>query len=371
MMNRRRSLQTLAAMAAGMFGTAAVSPSFAQTAANEAPKAAGPDFPTEKDHWTMVIVPDTQSYVKYGRNQGILELMTPWIQENIKKFNIQQVLVAGDLVEQNNMGVGRYNQTSEQQWNAVSTAFKRLDGVLPYIVCTGNHDYGIRSAENRETNLHKYFFPERNPSWNGVLVEMGLNTFGQKTLENAAFEFTTPAGQKMLTISLPFAPTDDNLAWAKELAARPQYENHFVTVLTHSYMGGDGKRMLSEGYQLNKEGGNAGEAIWQKLVKPSKNIRLVICGHRSGADNWAECTSFRKDKNDAGKDVAQILFDTQALGGGWEGNGGDGWLRLLEFSADLKTVKARTFSPLFDIIPGYRHMAWERSERNEYTFTLD
>jgi len=115
MMNRRRSLQTLAAMAAGMFGTAAVSPSFAQTAANEAPKAAGPDFPTEKDHWTMVIVPDTQSYDKYGRNQGILELMTAWIQENIKKFNIQQVLVAGDLVEQNNMGVGRYNQTSEQQ----------------------------------------------------------------------------------------------------------------------------------------------------------------------------------------------------------------------------------------------------------------
>ena len=369
MLNRRDSFKFLAAaMAAGVTGV----PAFSQAAESVEKAPAGPDFPTEKDHWTMVIVPDTQSYVKYGRNQGILELMTAWIQENAQKFRIQQVLVAGDLVEQNNANRGsRYNQTSEQQWSAVSDAFKRLDGVLPYVVCTGNHDHGFYSAENRETNLSKYFFPERNPSWNGVLVEMGLNTFGQKTLENAAFEFTTPAGQKMLTISLPFAPTDENLAWAKELAARPKYENHFVTVLTHSFMDGNAQRIVSEGYQLNKEGGNAGEAIWQKLVKPSKNIRLVVCGHRSGADNWPECTSFRKDKNDAGKDVAQILFDTQALGGGWNGNGGDGWIRLLEFSADLKTVKARTLSPLFDIIPGYRHMAWERSERNEFTFTMD
>ncbi len=368
MLNRRDSFKFLAATAAAAVTGTSV---FAQenAAGKNVPK--GPDYPTEKDHWTMAIIPDPQSYVKYSRNQGILEIMTAWIQENIQKFNIRQVLVTGDLVEQNNMGVGQYNQTSEQQWNATSTAFKRLDGVLPYVVCTGNHDHGIRSAENRETNLHKYFFPERNPCWKDSLVEMGLNTFGKKTLENAAYEFTTPAGQKMLTISLPFAPTDDNLAWAKEVAARPEYENHFVTILTHSYMRGNAERIVKEGYPLNKQGGNTGESIWQKLVKPSKNIRLVVCGHIAGPDDWAASTSFRKDKNDAGKDVAQILFNTQALGGGWEGNGGDGWIRFLEFSADLKTVKARTFSPFFDLIPGYRSNAWERSARNEYVFTLD
>ncbi|MBP5620498.1 MAG: hypothetical protein J6X44_00640, partial [Thermoguttaceae bacterium] len=75
--------------------------------------------------------------------------------------------------------------------------------------------------------------------------------------------------------------------------------------------------------------------------------------------------------NDAGKDVAQLLFDTQAMGGGWEGNGGDGWLQLLEFSKDMKTVKVRTFSPLFAISPTTQDRAWYRSERQEFEFSVE
>ena len=81
--------------------------------------------------------------------------------------------------------------------------------------------------------------------------------------------------------------------------------------------------------------------------------------------------SFSMDKNSSGKTVAQMAFNTQAIGGGWNGNGGDGWLRYLEFMPDKKTIKAKTFSPLFAISPSTRHLAWKHDERSEFTFILE
>jgi len=52
-----------------------------------------------------------------------------------------------------------------------------------------------------------------------------------------------------------------------------------------------------------------------------------------------------------------MMFNVQTLGGGWEGNGGDGWLRILEFIPDGKTVKISTYSPLFGISPSTKHLA--------------
>ena len=63
----------------------------------------------------------------------------------------------------------------------------------------------------------------------------------------------------------------------------------------------------------------------------------------------------RRDKNAAGKAVNQMMFNVQVLGGGWEGNGGDGWLRILEFMPDGRTIQVRTYSPLF------RHIALDQT----------
>jgi hypothetical protein len=77
------------------------------------------------------------------------------------------------------------------------------------------------------------------------------------------------------------------------------------------------------------------------------------------------------DKNASGKSVAQMAFNTQAIGGGWHGSGGDGWLRLLEFMPDKKTVKARTFSPFFALSPSTRHLAWKHDSLSEFSFVLE
>ncbi len=338
--------------------------------------------------WTMVVIPDPQAYTRYGRNQGIFELMTAWIAESKDKLNIRQVVCVGDLVESNNLQYpdGKFaNQTSKQMWECTSRAFSRLDGLYPYIVVTGNHDYGpyiypdgthygTRSSLNRETQVNSYFPSDRNSAWKGVLFDMFENAYGYKTLENAAYQMTTDEGARIVLVALEFAPRPEALAWAKSVFERPENADAFGIVITHSYMRpytANCERDEKEGYGVNKEGGRSGEEIWKELIYPTANIRMVICGHHSTADNIDGCTGFRVDQNVAGKNVAQLLCDMQAMGGGWEGNGGDGWLQLLEFSKDMKNVKVRTFSPLFDISPVTREHAWNHSPNQEFEFSIE
>ena len=334
--------------------------------------------------WTMVVVPDIQTYIKQIENQGILDMMLAWIVRRRDEMNIRQVLFTGDLVYYNGTGRvvkrdgriygGRMTDlVCDEQWKATSRILTRLDGEVPYVLCTGNHDYGLRSAENRNTHYNTYFPSDRNPMTRRQLVECGPNSFGIRTMENSAYEFTAPHpdNRKFLVITLQFAPTDADLKWAKWVADRPEFANHIGIVLTHSYMFAKGDRIPQEKYILSQQGGNAGEGIFQKLVKPAKNIRLVICGHVCKPDSWEHAVGFSMAKNDSGKSVAQLVFNTQAIGGGFSGNGGDGWLRLLEFMPDGKTVKARTFSPLFYSSPSTRHLAWKTDAKNCFTFEIE
>ena len=326
--------------------------------------------------WTMVVVPDVQAYTERPRNHGIVDIMNAWIVDYVKPLRIQQVLFTGDLVFRNDQRTptpDQYSLLSREQWKAFSRLMERLDGRVPYILCTGNHDYGHMSAENRRTFYNDYFPTDRNPLTREHLVACAYNSFDVTSLENSAYEFTAPEpdNRKFLIITLEFAPTDATLEWAKKLVDEPRFANHIGVILTHSYLAWTGKRIEKEKYALSAKGGNPGEGIFQKLVYPAKNIRLVICGHIAAADKWERGISFSMDKNIAGKSVAQMAFNTQAIGGGFHGSGGDGWLRLLEFMPDKKTVKARTFSPLFAISPSTRHLAWKHDELSEFTFTLE
>ena len=81
--------------------------------------------------------------MKFDANQPLFELQTAWIANSLKSLNIKGVLCTGDLVEQNEIRIPdgvNGNQTSEEQWKAASRAFERLDGKVPYVICTGNHD---------------------------------------------------------------------------------------------------------------------------------------------------------------------------------------------------------------------------------------
>ncbi|MDD4193191.1 MAG: metallophosphoesterase [Mangrovibacterium sp.] len=322
--------------------------------------------------FTWILLPDPQSYNKFGRNQALFQLMTSWIADQKEALNIQLVLCVGDLVEQNNLLLpdGKNgDQTSVEQWEAVQTAFSKLNDQVPYILCTGNHDYGIKSAENRYSQFNSYFPPQGNPLTRELLVEMAPNAAAVQTLENACYEWKSPFGQPFLIFSLEFAPRTAILQWAKQVASRPEYKDHLGVLLTHSYQNSKKELTGKEHYPLTDA--NYGAAIWKDFINPSGNMRFVFCGHIADSESHEGMVSYREDTNQTGKKVHQMLFNAQREGGGWHGNGGDGWLRILEFLPDQKTIKVHTFSPLFWISPSTRHLAWRTESFDQYDITYE
>ena len=324
----------------------------------------------KKDAWTLALFPDTQTYVKFKRNQPILDLMVNWIEENISTMNIKLVLQVGDLVEHNGLinpdGIVA-NQTGKQQWEAISRSLSPLNEKVPVIATAGNHDFGIANIENRQTSYNKYLPIEKNPHNKEMIREVAIDDGGMPSLTNALYEFIAPNERKFLILMLEFAPREANLQWAIQMVNQEKYLNHTVILLTHSYLDSKGNHIETENYPITDR--NYGKAIWKKLVKPSKNIQLVFSGHIGVPDQKSGHVGFRTDTNAGGKKVHQMTFNAQALGGGWHGNGGDGWLRLLEFQGNR--VLVRTFSPLFAISPSTRNLAWGTEDFETFSFDLD
>jgi len=343
-----------------------VSFAFAQQKKYQPPTLSDPDA------WTVIMLPDPQSYEKFSRNQPIFELMTAWIKDNIERLHIRLVICTGDLVNQNNMinpdGIDG-DQPSKSQWEAVSHAFNCLDGRVPYILAAGNHDYGYSNISVRKSNYNKYFPVDKNFKTQELLREVSLNAEGIPTMENAAFEFSSPRGRKFVLFNLEFAPRDTVLGWAKKIAGSEKYKNHTGIVLTHMFLNAKNER-IAKGNNT-AFAGNYGEEIWRKFIQPSSNIQMVFSGHIGVPDNARGHVGFRQDKNAAGKEVSQLVFNAQGMGGGWNGNGGDGWLRILEFTPDDKTVKVKTFSPLFAISPSTQGLAWRTEDYDQFDFQID
>ena len=328
---------------------------------------------TDTQSFSMILLGDPQGYSKYDINQPLFELCTAWIADNVQNLNIKAVLCTGDLVEQNeNIVLNRkmLNQTSREMWEASSRAFERLDNKVPYIISTGNHDYGYKRAENGMTRFPEYFPFERNSTWRDICVNSFPNRNGIISLENAAFEISDINWGKILIITSEFAPRDEVLCWVKELVTKPEYKNHKVIFMTHSFLREKtGERIKDEKYTITPR--NWGEDVWKKLIEPSSNIFLVICGHTGKPGEFESSIAYRIDKNAAKKNVHQMMFNVQILGGGWEGNGGDGWLRILEFLPDGKTIKVKTYSPLFGISPSTKHLAHRTAPYDQFDIVLD
>ena len=339
----------------------------------------------EEGSFSMILVPDPQSSTKFAANQPLFELQTAWIAQNINRLNIKAALFTGDMVEQNGKQISLplpnpYNgdQTGRQQWEAVSRGLSRLDNRLPYVVAQGNHDIGHITATDRHSLAPEFIRPERNIKFEKCLVSTCPNWEGVHTMENSAYEFIDKAWGKILVITFEFAPRDEAIEWAKQLTESEAYKEHKVIILTHSWLDTAGNRIKEEGYTLRPC--NWAEAVWQKLVYPSKNICLVLCGHTGAAPkiegdvaktNFKPTSSYRVDKAADGRNIPQMMFNSQQGDGDWNGNGGDCWLRILEFKPDGKTIGVRTFSPMFALSKLTQHLAWRTAEYDQYEIVIE
>ena len=324
------------------------SPGFVATVA-QAPFAPSPDAA-----WSMIVMPDTQNYAKETRDLPIFSQLTNWIKENKEEYKIQVVLQEGDIVNQNSQVTPTSgDQTADQQWANAKAAMSILNGELPYIMAAGNHDLGTTSAQNRNTQFNTYFKASDNPlvdpAQGGILA--GYQVPGE--LQNAYFELHAPDGRDLLIFSLEFWPRQATIAWANEIAALPKYADYTAVLLTHSYLNPNNTRAndTPDGYPVGTDG-NDGEEMWNELIKLNPNFEMTLNGHVGG-----DGVGYLKSTGNQGNVVHQMVFNSQ-----FETNGGNGWIRILEFKDDGKSVRVRTYSPFLDL---YRTDA-----ANDFTIAL-
>ena len=220
-----------------------------------------------------------------------------------------------------------------------------LDGVVPYVLAAGNHDYATGGGHRPAASMINAYFPvamfEQYPWFKG--------TFEPGHIENSYQLFDVPnGGGRWLVISLEFGPRDVALAWADGIAK--QYADTPAIVVTHAYLYDDDTRYdhiarpnqswnPHDYYEGPPGGVNDGEEMWQKLVLGNSNIRFVLSGHvlNSGV---GRLTSERPD----GTFVHQILANYQNMGAG-----GDGFLRVMQFFPAERQLHVRTYSPSMNV----------------------
>jgi hypothetical protein len=289
------------------------------------------DLPeASREPFTIVMLPDTQCYCdtrvwqsrkKWGKDlRDYFYIQTKWVKASRMELNTRFLVHAGDITQTD----------FDDEWQIARKAMAEIDGVVPYVLCLGNHDMGYRktdrghgyeTAVNRSTQFNKYF-PRADYA---STAEFG-DTFDESH-DNSWYQMTAGPLAFMI-ISLEFNPRDEVLTWANEIVAA--HPKHRVIVLTHSYLDSRGKRINRGGYKVT---GNNGEQMWQKFVKKHENVFMVLCGHMLGNGRLTS-------KGDHGNDVHQILADYQGMK-----NGGESWLRYFTFHPRTNQIEAHTYNP--------------------------
>jgi hypothetical protein len=278
--------------------------------------------------WTLVVLPDTQVYSL--RFPGLFTAQTGWILQNRERLNIKYVVQLGDVV----------NNNTPREWANARAALSLLDGVVPYAIAPGNHDYGPSGdASTRDTLFNQYFpFAEtaRWPSFGGAMKPGKLDN---------TYHLFAAGGSKWIIIALEWAPRDETVTWANEVMSR--HADRRGILITHAYMNNNDRRydIADTGHPQDYNphhyrtpgSKNDGQQLWDKLVR-RHNFVLTLNGHVLG-----DGTGYLASKNDRGNTVHQILANYQM-----RDLGGEAYLRLLEFHPDGKTVQVKTYSPLYD-----------------------
>ncbi|NLE39371.1 MAG: hypothetical protein GX621_15225 [Pirellulaceae bacterium] len=288
--------------------------------------------PISPGSWTMILLPDTQNYCDTDPEALIFNSQTEWIRDHVASHNIQMVLHQGDVT----------NNNYAAQFARAKVALGILETAgVPYSVGPGNHDYAL-STRTSLFNDPAYFGPGSAYANQAHFAPGNGGFFEAGKTDNSYLTFNA-GGEDWLVFSAEFGPRDEVVAWMDGIAAA--HPNHNKILNLHAYMYSDSTRYDWATYGTAQTwnphsyslGGtiNDGQELWDKLVKKHDNWKFTFNGHVLN-----DGTGWLASEGDHGNVVHQILANYQM-----RANGGDGYLRILEFMADGDTVKVSSYSP--------------------------
>ncbi|GEM_PF-522266 len=264
--------------------------------------APAPDF-------TIVALPDTQFYSE--SYPAIFQSEIDWIVNNHQERNIVYVTGLGDVV---NVG------TSDTQFRNATNALYRLENPvttglpegIPYGVPVGNHD-------SPYTLFNNYF---------GVSHFSGRSYYGGSytTGYQNHYDLFSAGGMDFIVLSLEYNAGANSaiMSWANGVLQANA--DRRAIVVTHS--------LLQAGYNWPTPAAwstDGGTTIFPALAN-NPNVFLMLCGHNHGQGRRHEAVGDRF--------IDVLLSDYQS-----DVNGGNGFVRLMEFSPSNNVIRVTTYSP--------------------------
>ena len=270
--------------------------------------------------FTVVALPDTQFYAAgmHGGSPELFTAQTRWIVSAADTLNVAFVTQLGDCVQ--------HGDSLVAEWEAADAAFSlledpaatgRADGI-PYGIAVGNHDQSPEGdADGTTTYFNRFFGADR---FTGRAYYGGH--YGD--LNDNHVQLFSASGLDFLILHLEYDLTPDPavLDWADALLKT--HADRRAVVVTHY--------LIEPGDQGDFS--PQGRAIYDAL-KDNPNLFLMLGGHRAGEGQRVDTFE--------GNTVYSLLADYQS-----RDNGGDGWLRILEFVPETDEIRVRTFSPVLD-----------------------
>jgi len=198
-------------------------------------------------------------------------------------------------------------------------AMKVLDDAgIRYGVLAGNHDVGHKDGSY--DNYYQYFGEDRFA---------GRDYYGGSYKNNRGhYDLISANGNDYIMVYMGWGVSDEDLDWVNSVLEK--YPDRKAILAFHEYLLVSGNRSP------------IGNQIFEKVVKPNKNVMAVLCGHYHDSETLVDEID---DNGDGAPDrkVYQILADYQ---GGPEG--GQGYIRLLHFNTDTNQIYVKTYSPYLD-----------------------
>src|SRR5688572_2557303 len=157
--------------------------------------ATKPDAP-DPASFTVLMMPDTQFYSQSYPH--IYDAQVDWVVANRQNHNIAFLTHVGDVVQNGSQAI---------EWQRADAAMDQLDGVMPYSVAIGNHDYAPTDTRSGSANFVQYFGSARyaGRSWYGGSSADRLNHY----------QIFTAGPWQFLHITVEWEARDRALAWAQ------------------------------------------------------------------------------------------------------------------------------------------------------------
>ncbi len=282
--------------------------------------------------FTIIGLPDTQYYTEEpqgtnsggGGHNGIFKMQTQWIADHRVDSSIAFVVQLGDCVQN---GDNPPVADKQIEWKRADTSMKKIENPnvpitdgIPYGICVGNHDQQAIGNPDGATLYYNQYF--------GTTRFMGRGYYGGHYSANNDnhYELFTAGGIDFIHISIEYYPDGTTaslqpvLDWADALLKT--YSNRKGILSSHN--------LLGTGNPASFQG--PGQKIYDDL-KDNPNLILMLAAHVSGEGRRTDVFN--------GNTIYTIMADYQS---GYS-NGGNGYLRIMQFLPDQNLLKVKTYSP--------------------------